>query len=86
MIFKDPQLPTLWQRIQEGRRLSLEDGRALFASPDLLGVGWMADQVRRRRHGNRATYTRDTDADLIEAFLRGAGFVKGGGHALVAVA
>ena len=38
------------------------------------------------RHGNRATYTRDTDADLIEAFLRGGGFVKGGGHALVAVA
>ena len=38
------------------------------------------------RHGNKATYTRDTDADLIEAFLRGGGFVKGGGHALVAVA
>jgi hypothetical protein len=41
------------------------------------------------RHGNRATYTRDTDADLIEAFLRGAGFVlggKGGDHARVAVA
>lgn len=38
------------------------------------------------RHGNKATDTRDTDADLIEAFLRGGGFVKGGGHALVAVA
>jgi hypothetical protein len=38
------------------------------------------------RHGNKATYTRDTDADLIEAFLRGGGFVKGGGHALMAVA
>ncbi|MFN7430084.1 MAG: hypothetical protein ACK5TP_05835, partial [bacterium] len=38
------------------------------------------------RHGNKATYTRDTDAALIEAFLRGGGFVKGGGHALVAVA
>ena len=41
------------------------------------------------RHGNKATYTRDTDADLIEAFLRGGGFVlggKGGSHALVAVA
>ena len=38
------------------------------------------------RHGNKATYTRDTDADLIESFLRRGGFVKGGGHALVAVA
>jgi len=38
------------------------------------------------RHGNKATYTRDTDADLIEAFLRGGGFVRGGSHAFVAVA
>jgi aminodeoxyfutalosine synthase len=28
----------------------------LFESRDLLGVGWMADQARRRRHGNRATF------------------------------
>jgi len=38
------------------------------------------------RHGNKATYTRDTDAGLIEAFLRGGGFVRGGSHAFVAVA
>jgi hypothetical protein len=48
--------PSPLAKIQEGQRLSLEDGRALFASPDLLGVGWMADQIRRRRHGDRATF------------------------------
>jgi aminodeoxyfutalosine synthase len=56
MIFKDTTLPPLWAKIREGERLSLDDGRALFASPDLLGVGWMADQIRRRRHGDRATF------------------------------
>lgn len=29
------------------------------------------------RHGNTASYTRDTDAELIEDFLRRRGFVKG---------
>lgn len=29
------------------------------------------------RHGNTAAYTRDTDAELIEIFLRRRGFVKG---------
>ncbi|MBX3378420.1 MAG: hypothetical protein KF678_15610 [Phycisphaeraceae bacterium] len=29
------------------------------------------------RHGNTASYTRDTDAEIIETFLRRRGFVKG---------
>ncbi len=29
------------------------------------------------RHGNTASYTRDTDTELIEDFLRRRGFVKG---------
>ena len=39
-----------------GARLSRADGLALFASPDLLGVGRLADRVRRARNGNRAFY------------------------------
>ncbi|MBL0058009.1 MAG: CofH family radical SAM protein [Elusimicrobia bacterium] len=56
MIFTDERLPILWEKVQRGNRLDLEDGRVLFASPDLLGVGWMADQVRKKRHGQRATF------------------------------
>jgi aminodeoxyfutalosine synthase len=52
MIFKDTTLSPLWSKIRDGGRLSFDDGRALFSSPDLLGVGWMADRVRRRRHGD----------------------------------
>ena len=56
MIFKDAILPPLWEKIRGGQRLTHEDGLSLFASPDLLGVGWMADQIRRQRHGDRATF------------------------------
>ncbi len=56
MNFSGQSLSPLWKKVQAGERLNLEDGRALFASPDLLGVGWMADQVRKKRHGRRATF------------------------------
>jgi aminodeoxyfutalosine synthase len=56
MIFSDPRLEPLWNKVESGNRLTLEDGRALFTSPDLLGLGWMADQIRQQRHGRRATF------------------------------
>lgn len=56
MIFKDKDLPLLWDKVRAGQRLTVEDGRVLYASPDLLGLGWMADQVRRGRHADRATF------------------------------
>lgn len=37
-------------------RLSFEDGVALFASPDVRGVGALANHVRERKHGNLAYY------------------------------
>ena len=56
MNFSDPSLQTLWQKVQAGERLSLEDGLKMYASPDLLGLGRMADHVRVKRHGRRATF------------------------------
>ncbi|RMF72015.1 MAG: hypothetical protein D6738_12465, partial [Acidobacteria bacterium] len=39
------------------------------------------------RSGNRATYTRDGDSDLVERFLAARGFMRGGaGGAAVATA
>jgi aminodeoxyfutalosine synthase len=54
--FQDTFLTPLWDKVQSGTRLSSEEALRLFRSPDLLGVGRMADHVRRRRHGNRATF------------------------------
>ncbi len=50
-----PLLP-IAEKVAEGRRLSFEDGVALFGSPDVLGVGTLANFVREKRHGNTGYY------------------------------
>jgi aminodeoxyfutalosine synthase len=53
--FLDRNLNQIAARVDEGLRLSFDDGVALFNSTDLHGVGRIADTVRRRKHG-LATY------------------------------
>lgn len=50
-----PLLP-IAEKVAAGTRLSFEDGVALFTSPDLLGVGLLANAVRERKHGNIGYY------------------------------
>jgi len=56
MSFCDPSLAPILDKIEAGQRLDIEDGMALYASPDLVGVGRLADRVRQNRHGCRAYY------------------------------
>ena len=39
-----------------GERLSFDDGVALYHTPDLLAVGWLANFIREKRHGNTTYY------------------------------
>jgi aminodeoxyfutalosine synthase len=55
-IFQDATLEPIREKIEAGQRLSFEDGLALYRSPDLLAVGWMANRVRERLHGNRTFF------------------------------
>ncbi|MFH1155356.1 MAG: aminofutalosine synthase MqnE [Pseudomonadota bacterium] len=55
-IFRDNRLDTLYDKAESGTRFSREDGILLFNTQDLIGVGTLADRVRRQRHGNRAFY------------------------------
>jgi aminodeoxyfutalosine synthase len=54
--FLDPALSPIWEKAMRGARLDLEDVRRLYASPDVLGIGWMANQMKRRRWGSQAFY------------------------------
>ena len=47
------------EKVRSGGRLSFEDGVRLFRSDDLHGLGRLADLVRERKNGNRATYIRN---------------------------
>lgn len=53
---RDPALLPIGKKLIAGERLSVADGITLFRSPDLLGVGAMADAANRVRHGDRVTF------------------------------
>lgn len=54
-FFSDSKLAATSEKIDAGTRLSFEDGVDLFATDDLTGLGKLADNVRRQKHG-RTTY------------------------------
>src|SRR4051794_9370615 len=44
-------LDSIAERLDAGQRLAFEDGVRLFACPDVLALGWLANRERERRHG-----------------------------------
>ncbi len=48
----DAKLELIAEKVLAGERLSFDDGIALYRTPDLLAVGWLANHVREKRHGN----------------------------------
>ncbi len=55
-LVRDAALRPVADKVERGERLSHEDGHLLFRSPDLLGVGAMANAVNRARYGDRVTF------------------------------
>ena len=52
----DPALRPIADKLAAGERLDDADGLTLFDSPDLLGVGALADAVNRAKHGDTVTF------------------------------
>jgi aminodeoxyfutalosine synthase len=50
--FRDNNLPPIWQKIQQGERLSLEDGLALYRTNDVISLGKMANFVQQQKSGD----------------------------------
>src|SRR5271166_3794006 len=48
----DSCLEPIAAKVLAQQRLSADDGMALYGSPDVLAVGWLANNVRERMHGN----------------------------------
>jgi aminodeoxyfutalosine synthase len=55
-LLRDPALAPIADKVERGVRLSPEDGALLFRTPDLLGVGALADAANRARYGDRVTF------------------------------
>lgn len=54
--FEDLRLGAVRAKVDAGERLNAEDGLLLYRTPDLLGVGWLANSVRERLHGNKTYF------------------------------
>jgi len=50
--FRDHALIPLWDKVQRGERLTVEDGLILFRTPDMIGLGKMAHAVQHRKSGD----------------------------------
>ena len=55
-VFDDPRLIPIRTKVEAGERLSFDDGLTLFRTTDILGVGYLANIVRERLHGNRTYF------------------------------
>jgi aminodeoxyfutalosine synthase len=71
---QDPALWPLQEKIAAGGRLDREDGLTLFRSPDLLGVGALAQTVRRRLHGHKAYYIYNQHLNYSNICINGCKF------------
>jgi len=48
----DPRLKPIAAKVLARERLSFDDAVTLYRSPDILALGWLANHVRERMHGN----------------------------------
>src|ERR1700690_826911 len=52
----DPCLAPIHDKVMAQERLSADDALALYRSGDILAIGWLANHVRERMHGDIAYF------------------------------
>ena len=72
--FADPDLAPLYEKVINQERLDRKDGLTLYRSSDLLGVGYLANLVRRRLHGNKAYYIYNQHLNYSNICINGCKF------------
>src|ERR1035437_9232138 len=48
----DPRIEAIAEKVFAGERLSFDDGVVLYGTSDVLALGWVANFVRKRMHGD----------------------------------
>src|SRR5215470_12866930 len=52
----DPRLATIHEKLIARERLSADDALTLYRSRDILAIGWLANHVRERLHGDKTYF------------------------------
>ena len=53
------ELLPIYEKVAQGQRLGFEDGLALYQTPNLTAVGYLANIVRERMHGAKTYFVRN---------------------------
>src|SRR5580698_3370387 len=56
VIIDDSRLVPIREKVEAGQRLSFDDAVTLYRTPDILAVGYLANLVRERLHGNKTYF------------------------------
>ena len=51
-VIDDQRLKPILEKVERGERLSFQDGVTMYRSSDILSIGYMANIVRERMHGD----------------------------------
>ena len=62
--FDDPLLRPIAEKVLAGERLSFADGVALYRSGDLLGIGYLANEIREKLSGNTTFFNVSSTVTL----------------------
>ncbi|MGB2626427.1 MAG: hypothetical protein WAK20_06535, partial [Candidatus Acidiferrum sp.] len=56
LTITDAKLRPIADKVLAGERLPFDEGVTLYKTPDLLAVGWLANYLREKRHGDVTYY------------------------------
>lgn len=56
LLFSSSELRDIAEKVESGERLTFEDGVRLYRSKELTALGYLADAVRRKRHGKKVFF------------------------------
>lgn len=79
----DPALAPIVEKVQNGERLSLEDGVTLYQSPDLLTIGQLANQINHKKNGDNVYFIENMTiyhTNVCEAHCKFCGFRRDPGE------
>lgn len=67
-------LSGIYEKVMEGKRLSFDDGLALWKSDDLTAIGALANIVREVKNGNETFYVRNQHINYTNLCNKGCKF------------
>ena len=77
-------LQEIGTRLASGESLQAADVDVLLGADDLLGLGAAADELRRRRHGDRATFARVQEIPIAAVGSSGVEIARAAGEVRLA--